>query len=258
MMIMYIREVWADLESDINPEFRKRLGEGTDIVVRMNVVVLLSALAVVSAFEVNKECEGIIGVEWKEDPTDCSVFYLCYNGRRTKYSCPGTMVTDPISRACVPKGSKLDKCSEKNTPSIPCNAALKESCAKYTNCPVPREMGMPIIPEVQECPYPLLYDEDSKGCAYPDTVKCGDRIEPKDPCDYRANQCEGPNCVPCSVRHPSCSGRPDGLNVWAGREKTPYFVVCRGERVVHQGLCPQGDKGRMFDPEISGCVDIDV
>ncbi|XP_033744423.1 uncharacterized protein LOC117330327 [Pecten maximus] len=221
----------------------------------MNIFALLSVLSVVSALEISKECDGSTGVEWKEDPTDCSVFYLCYNGQRTKYSCPRNMVTDPNSKACVPKGSKLDKCSIKDT--VPqCNSALKDSCARYIHCPVPRELGTPVIPEVQECPYPLLYDEDSKLCAYHDSVKCGDRIEPKDPCDYTTNQCQGPNCVPCSARHPSCSGRPDGLNVWPGREQTPYFVACRGERVIYQGLCPQGNKERIFDPEAAGCVDI--
>ncbi|XP_069142701.1 uncharacterized protein [Argopecten irradians] len=219
----------------------------------MKVIVLLSALSVVSAFEITKECESSTGVQWKEDPTDCSVFYLCYNGLRTKYSCPPNMVTDPTSKACIPKGSKLDKCSY---PAPQCNAGVKESCAKYIHCPASGDLVLPVIPEVRECPYPLLYDEDSKQCAHPDSVKCGDRFEPKDPCDYTANQCEGPNCVPCSARHPSCSGRPDGLNVWPGREQTPYFVVCRGERVIYQGLCPHGNKGRIFDPKASGCVDL--
>ncbi|XP_033744422.1 uncharacterized protein LOC117330326 [Pecten maximus] len=222
----------------------------------MNGLVILSTLAVVSAFDVTKECESSTGVDWKEDPTDCSVFYLCYNGQRTKYVCPENMVTDSDSKACVPRGSRLDKCSKKDTPLQQCNAALKESCARYIHCPVPRELGTPVIPEVQECPYPLLYDEDSKLCAYPDSINCGDRIEPKDPCEYKANQCEGPNCVPCSARHPSCTGQPDGLNVWPGREQTPYFVVCRGDRVIYQGLCPEGNKERIFDPEAAGCVDI--
>ncbi|OWF42970.1 hypothetical protein KP79_PYT12119 [Mizuhopecten yessoensis] len=153
----------------------------------MKGLVLVSILAIASALDVSKECEDMTGVGWKEDPADCSVFYLCYNGRRTKYVCPENMVTDPDSEACVPRGSPFDKCSKQNMPVLPCNAALQESCAKYTNCPVPREMGMPFIPEVQECPYPLLYDEDSKRCAYPDTVKCGDRIEPKDPWYFTCN-----------------------------------------------------------------------
>ncbi|XP_069100906.1 uncharacterized protein [Argopecten irradians] len=221
----------------------------------MKVLVILSALTYVLAIDIAKECESSTSVQWKEDPTDCSVFYLCYNGLRTKYSCPKNMVTDPNSQSCVPKESKLDKCSVKQV-APNCDGALKESCAKYMYCPFPRELGTPAIPEVRECAYPLLYDEDMKRCAHPDFVKCGDRFEPKDPCDYKANQCEGPNCVPCSARHPSCSGRPDGLNVWPGREQTPYFVVCRGERVIYQGLCPQGNKGRIFDPEASGCVDI--
>ncbi|XP_060066265.1 uncharacterized protein LOC132546564 [Ylistrum balloti] len=222
----------------------------------MNGFVLLSTLAMVSAFEITRECESSTGVQWKKDQDDCSVFYLCYNGRKTRYYCPENMVTDPNSQSCVPRGSTLDKCSGKGKPVPQCNAALKESCARYIACPVPKETGTPVIPEVQECPYPLLYDEESQRCAYPETVKCGDRTEPKDPCDYKANQCQGPNCVPCSDRHPGCSGRPDGLNVWSGREKTPYFVVCRGERVVYQGLCPQGNKGQIFDPEIKGCADI--
>jgi hypothetical protein len=52
------------------------------------------------------------------------------------------------------------------------------------------------------------------------------------------NECRSSQgCVPCSARFPSCVGLTNGLNSWPDREGTPYFVVCKNERVVYHDQC---------------------
>ena len=55
-------------------------------------------------------CEGLFGVQWKMDPTDCSKFYWCMNGREYEFKCPENSVVNRESRSCVPKGSSYDTC----------------------------------------------------------------------------------------------------------------------------------------------------
>lgn len=75
--------------------------------------------------------------------------------------------------------------------------------------------------------------------------------------DYDAFQCTSSHCVPCSLRFPSCSGLPDGKHSWAGREWSPYYVVCEEERVIFQGECEGEKSAQVFHPEQRECVEID-
>ena len=46
--------------------------------------------------------------------------------------------------------------------------------------------------------------------------------------------------IPCQVSYPSCVGLPDGPNAYSGRERSPYYIICRDERSVNGTLfCPQ-------------------
>ena len=53
-----------------------------------------------------------------------------------------------------------------------------DNCAKYYQC----TGGSSPLP--MECPYPRLYDVDTRKCLIYLAVKCGSRREPKDPCMY--------------------------------------------------------------------------
>ena len=52
------------------------------------------------------------------------------------------------------------------------------SCAKSVEC----SMVMKGMVGVFECPFPTLWNPDTKRCDNPTTVKCGGRQEPKDAC----------------------------------------------------------------------------
>ncbi|XP_069142060.1 uncharacterized protein [Argopecten irradians] len=227
---------------------------------------MLIPFAIVAVFvgvRADTVCPQTSTVVWIEDKTDCSTFFMCYQGRHFKYICPSGLVWAPDSRMCVKKGSPEDKCTTPVTARQPCVSGVKaresqqDNCAKYYECGVSRTAGSS-TPTLMECPYPLLFDEQKERCEFPEVVKCDQRKEPTDPCEYDVNRCdESADCPPCYVRFPSCKGLPEGLNPWKGKEWTPHFTVCKKERVVYSGTCTPTDSGqqRMFNPDERTCVE---
>lgn len=73
--------------------------------------------------------------------------------------------------------------------------------------------------------------------------------------DYLAHSCRNAHCSPCHIRYATCSGLPDGINVWRGREKTPFYVVCQAQRVAFHGRCinPEPGKRQIYDGEYHTC-----
>ncbi|XP_060066258.1 uncharacterized protein LOC132546557 [Ylistrum balloti] len=270
--------------------------------------ISLFAICVSVAFA-EDHCRDVKGSRWLTDPNDCSSFYVCFHGMEFKYTCPTNTVTDVVSRACVPKGSRLDTC-KKGKPEVDqgkvnvdevkptvdqgktdsvqgkpdttqvkptvdqgkpplgglavihtqtvCQSTPKDrlphsNCAKYVDC----HSG---VPNVNECPYPQLYDVTTEQCQHHDKVQCENRKEPKSPCDYDAYQCGlSSHCVPCEVRFPSCEGADDGPNPWKGREWTPYFITCYKERLTFQSKCTLDASSAgsyVFDPVKKQCVDV--
>lgn len=61
----------------------------------------------------------------------------------------------------------------------------RENCAKYYECGVIRLAGI-MDPTLMECPYPLLFNDETTRCEFPESVKCNGRNEPTDPCKYIA------------------------------------------------------------------------
>ncbi|XP_060066238.1 uncharacterized protein LOC132546535 [Ylistrum balloti] len=216
------------------------------------IVLVVGAFVLSESREI---CDGNVGVRWIGDPKDCSVFYMCVGTVMSQFRCPKGNVVDVSSKRCVKEGSIQDRCTNATHELDTCQGgqtylSVATSCAKYIDCPASRRTG--IIVE-KECSYPQLYDEGMGRCRQPDKVTCGDRMEPKEPCDYDANKCKTAHCIPCHLRMPSCDGYPDGPNVWSGRERSPYYVVCKNDRVVLQTRC-SGAKPQLFDPVLKKCV----
>ncbi|CAC5418312.1 unnamed protein product [Mytilus coruscus] len=76
--------------------------------------------------------------------------------------------------------------------------------------------------------------------------------------EYSENHCTKSHCFPCSIRFPSCRGLPDGLNPWNGREGSPYFAICKSQRVVLQGKCSYEENSdeQIFDSRLRVCVKV--
>ncbi|XP_033744419.1 uncharacterized protein LOC117330325 [Pecten maximus] len=213
-------------------------------------------VGVVVLTEAREVCDGNVGVQWKGDPKDCDVFYMCVGEVMSQFRCPKGNVVDVSNKRCVKAGSTQDKCSDTKPSLSLCQGdksylSVVTSCAKYIDCPASRRTGSIIE---RECPYPQLYDETTASCKQPESVTCGTRREPKEPCDYDVNKCKTAHCIPCHLRMPTCDGYPDGPNVWSGRERTPFYVVCKNDRVISQNRC-SGEKPQRFDPVLKKCVD---
>lgn len=206
-------------------------------------------------------CNQRASQDFRPHPQDCGRFTMCSAGMLISFNCPAGSVFHASSKSCVPKGSLYDTCTRTaaapETEEIcPRGATYKKAhpkeCAQFYHCGQPaREARWE--KHLNECDYPMLFNLDSGRCEHFTMVKCGIRREPYDPCEYKANECGSPHCVPCSVRNPSCRSKKDGLNAWAGREGSPHYVVCANQRVVYSGMCDQGQGTQLFDPATKTC-----
>ncbi|XP_061179345.1 uncharacterized protein LOC133187968 [Saccostrea echinata] len=198
---------------------------------------------------------SLLGKYFLSHPKDCAMYYVCFNGRKFLMKCEDNEVFHVKSGSCVQRGSEFDSCSQKdNTEDSECSPhytgllAHLKNCAKYLDCSSKSSNR----PRIRECPYPYLFDSVAMACRYFTEVDCGDRQEPKNPCDYDVKPCNGDNCTPCRSHYPSCVHYPDGLNPWRGREWTPHFILCTRERVLFHGLCSHS---QIFHPRKLKCFD---
>ncbi|XP_071083539.1 uncharacterized protein [Haliotis cracherodii] len=197
-------------------------------------------------------CPSTPEVKLLEDPDDCAVFHFCFSGQRLTFSCE-QRVWNAITNSCVEQGTTKDRFKQRVNGCFNkvAKIAKGDNCAQYYDCSL---NASNMVDRKRECPYPFLFDAQSATCRDHSEVKCGERKEPKDPCDYDVNMCQSAMCLPCIERFPSCTGLPDGLNPWIGREGSPYYVVCRGERVVYSGHCGSLLGLQMFDATKKSCV----
>ncbi|XP_067685006.1 uncharacterized protein [Haliotis asinina] len=229
------------------------------MVFRIALACLLVAMATASTPV--GSCVSTTSPDYRKDPDDCSVYYLCVNNNLYKYEC-SNLVFDPWTQTCASPGSIYDSCTEteKETEAScpPESTALiphPSHCAQYFNCSASKH-GYFWPEHLRECPYPQLYNDITKQCEHYTMVDCGDRFEPTAQCDYRGNQCEAAHCRPCYLTYPVCKGLPDGLNQWVGMSDSAYFAVCVDERMVYSGMCSQEHGRQIFDKVKRMCIEI--
>lgn len=238
------------------------------------LVFALVALILVSAVQ-SELCEITAGssIKWSRHPDDCSTAYMCLLGKVVSYTCPEGYVVSSDDVSCIPAGSQYDDCTEleriilHDVEITPLNIAssCKEgnklqdeaNCAMYSECVALPDGNTTMVS--QECKYPFLFNVKSGKCEHFKDVKCDpSQIVPKSPCDYKAFQCSSAQCIPCNIRFPTCTGLPDGLNPWVGREWTPDYVTCEEERVILQDQCKSEKEPQVFHPNEKTCVVYDV
>lgn len=57
----------------------------------------------------------------------------------------------------------------------------------------------------------------------------------------------GGSCIDCEVNHPSCEGYSDGVHAHPVKTPSPYYMVCRDERFVREGVCDIGNQHYEYD-----------
>lgn len=207
-------------------------------------------------------CTQRLADDYRADEYDCRRFYVCSLGRLLSFTCNVSSVFDERTKSCVPAYSSYDTCSNQMAIKQICRAggpgqvAHPTQCAQYYDCGAGQIQSHPGLGvQLRECPHPLIFSAVEKKCVVSAPGICGLRLEPLDQCDYKVNQCEGhADCVPCSLRFPTCRGRPDGANAWFGRERSPYSVLCQQQRVVGTEMCEQKGAIYLFDDRSKTCV----
>ncbi|XP_076465470.1 uncharacterized protein LOC143297167 [Babylonia areolata] len=128
-------------------------------------------------------------------------------------------------------------------------------CHWFYNCTaaaLDRPAGDPRELE-EECRYPQLFDTATGRCREFINVRCLDRFEPVDPCEYHAhNQCRSSHCVPCQNRFGACRGLRNGIYPLHTSRWTPTFVTCYMQRNIAQDDCEAPTP--LFSPVARDCV----
>ncbi|XP_052779092.1 uncharacterized protein LOC128216538 [Mya arenaria] len=247
-----------------------------------SLYALVAATLVIAGHDEHVQCTpGIFQIIGK---ADCTGFFMCVFGKKVEMPpCPPRSVFSSSANVCVPKGSMYDDCKKTtegsggHMPLLPdlgplspeerCNMfggvfPHPTECQAFYNCSVRYTHGIPRFFEqhLVECPYPQMFNTETKQCGHFENVKCGSRTEFKDGCQYRSNQCPVAHCRPCSVDLPSCVGKPDGINVHPVKPWSPFYAVCYKERTIKEERCQADENGRtqLFHPEKNECVSLDM
>ncbi|XP_078341944.1 uncharacterized protein LOC144627867 [Crassostrea virginica] len=106
-------------------------------------------------------------------------------------------------------------------------------CQLYYDCSAEEApIFSPAEKYLRECKYPMLFSTKSMKCEDFESVVCSSRKELKQMCDYRAHQCNGPNCISCVAENPSCEGYKDGVHHHSYKVGSPWRMECVKERLV--------------------------
>ncbi|WAR27974.1 hypothetical protein MAR_013678 [Mya arenaria] len=179
-------------------------------------------------------------------------YVMCQTDRTVDVTdCPAGKVYDHAQKLCTITADQdliTTQCTQNPFAMLP----DPDNCARYFNCS--QRVTLPNLVQYQEeCDYPFLFNTQTSACDDFSVVACGTRLEPKAPCDYLSTttKCEGPLCsLPCLERSPSCVGMPNGNNTYPGRDLSPFYMTCLGERTQTVGICRFG----VYDPTLRACT----
>ncbi|CAF3423823.1 unnamed protein product [Rotaria sp. Silwood1] len=177
--------------------------------------------------------------------SEISKFYVCVKGQLFLLSCPSGYRFDGEVDQCIRKTIQ-DEIEEK--PKKPILIPHEINCGWYYVVRA-ETTGERIL---NSCPMPQLFDIPTLECKNYTEVKCKDRFEPKDACDYQIRS--SAHAYPCSYL-PSCKNRPDGLYPDRLRDCRMYFR-CTSERSSESYSCTQDALpfGERFSFEEQRCL----
>ncbi|XP_061187045.1 neurogenic locus notch homolog protein 1-like [Saccostrea echinata] len=120
-------------------------------------------------------------------------------------------------------------------------------CQLYYNCSAPSG-NIPSRPKekfLDECPYPQLFSTTSRRCEAFNRVDCGKRQILWDFCDYWKQKCRSV-CKSCSIDHPSCMNKADGIHSNPMKPNSPYYMACYQNRTVYVSECQRDRFGKQM------------
>ncbi|CAF1015050.1 unnamed protein product [Adineta steineri] len=176
--------------------------------------------------------------------SDTSKFYVCVKGQLFLLNCPTNYRFDSEIDQCI---RKIIENEIEEKPKKPILIPHETNCGWYYVSRI--ETGERIL---NSCPMPQLFDISLLECKNYTEVKCKDRFEPKDACDYQIRS--SAHAYPCSYL-PSCKNRVDGLYPDRLRDCRMYFR-CTSERSSESYSCAQNTLplGERFSFEEQRCL----
>ncbi|XP_048742968.2 fibropellin-1-like [Ostrea edulis] len=130
-------------------------------------------------------------------------------------------------------------------------------CQLYYNCSA-SSSNIPIRPQekfLDECPYPQLFSTTTRTCESFYRVNCEKRQVLLDFCDYWKQKCTS-ICKPCTIEHPSCKSREDGIQSNPNKPGTPYFMSCFQNRTIYVSECPTDKFGKKMIFHKNKCTSV--
>lgn len=167
-------------------------------------------------------------------------FYVCVKGQMFLLNCSFDYQFDNETKQCVKRIHSI--------PKKPYLIPHETNCGWYYVVRI-ETTGERVL---NSCPMPQLFDIPTLQCKNYTEVKCKDRFEPKDACDYQIRSAA--HAYPCSYL-PSCKNRPDGLYPDRLRDCRMYFR-CTSERSSESYSCSQDTLplGERFSSEEQRCL----
>ncbi|KAK3583067.1 hypothetical protein CHS0354_004012 [Potamilus streckersoni] len=223
-----------------------------------------------SRFEPQEPCEYYQNECFKDDCVPCRFrFVSCIDKPDGLYAFPGEEFTNKYVRCYRNRTIEVKECETGlvfNPISRECGyfvtGSIEEVCNLYPNLVRPHpincaqfidcgEINPMTLEAVQECEYPKLFHPLTLTCRHFEEVQCGPRHEPRAPCEYLQNLCNGTDkdCVPCIDRLPSCIGFPDGANPSMDHMWSSTYLTCYKERTENVQTCVEG----IFNPYTRNC-----
>ncbi|XP_025107574.1 uncharacterized protein LOC112572216 [Pomacea canaliculata] len=237
-------------------------------------------LVFISLVQGQSICTSLFGV--LPHPTDCSGYIECVGGQPVQRRCPTDRVFSSLLDDCVfPWDTNADLCPRKqdSVVTICTNYSTAffphpTNCHQFYNCT--GHSTLIYFPPVSgpdsddfyrfECPFPQLFNDVTMRCEDYPNVRCGHRFQPLGQCEYDRLRCQTGRCL-CENRWPSCRGLPDGENVFKYREWSPYFIICKDQRLADIGRCSTHPRlnvqevhhrkyTKYFSPDLNRCASL--
>ncbi|UJR33061.1 hypothetical protein I4U23_020520 [Adineta vaga] len=223
----------------------------TESMIRNESVTTMKTHEKLVETKVDKKPLTILLCEQRDKPyflphkSNNSQFYVCVKGQLFLLNCPMDHRFDKELDQCVRKTIENEI---EQKPNIPILIPHETNCGWY----YVQRNGTTGERVLNHCPMPQLFDIATLECKNYTEVKCQDRFEPKDACDYQIRS--SAHSYPCSYI-PSCKTRLDGLYPDRLRDCRMYFR-CTSERSSESFSCSQNTLplGERFSFEEQRCL----
>nr|XP_022322146.1 uncharacterized protein LOC111123822 isoform X3 [Crassostrea virginica] len=187
-------------------------------------------------------------------------YIVCYHNRTVGIEKCSKGYFHPVTRLCTEIVDPVDVpeyCAANPTDVLP----DPDNCAHFFDCNKKTTMVhraahvVSLKTFTKECPYPDLFDYNSRQCMTFTSVDCRTRPEPMIPCEYQQNLCvdTNPSCAKCETKFPSCKGLTDGPHFFPGKEWERDYIFCFKNRTTQTKKCPPT---QYFNPRLNKCTDV--